>query len=62
MKNLDIRKQILNKKVHYWEVAERCGIHESTLSRMLRRELPDDKKQRILQIIEDIEREGNGRG
>lgn len=62
MANDDIRNHLSKKKIRHWQVADRYGVHEGNFSRMLRRELPDDKKDIILQIIEDIEREANARG
>ncbi len=54
-KNLDIREYARNKGVPFWRIAERYGgMADSNFSRMLRHELPDDKKAEIKAIIDDL--------
>lgn len=57
MKNLDIRKAASNAGIHLWEIAEMYGCTDSTFSKKLRRELPPDEKNRILDIIEKLSKE-----
>lgn len=52
MKNLDIREALKNANMRHWVLADELGIDESTLTRWLRHELPTDKKERIMKIIE----------
>ena len=52
MKNLDIREALKNANMRHWVLADELGIDESTLARWLRHELPKDKKERIMEIIE----------
>lgn len=55
MKNLDIRKYAKDKKINLWEVSERLGYaHETAFSRVLRHELPDETKQQIFKIIDEL--------
>lgn len=54
MANWDIRQNLLLSGVRQWKVAEEMGISESMLSKMLRRELPRDKKEKIGLIIEKL--------
>ena len=55
MKNLDIRNYAKERKVNLWEVSERLGYaHETAFSRVLRHELPQDKKVEIRAIIDDL--------
>lgn len=54
MTNRDIRRAISTAHVKHWEVADVLGIHENTFYRMMRHELPDDKRQQILSAIESI--------
>lgn len=54
MENLEIRRKLKTKKVFQWELAERMEIAEMTLSRKLRRELPEEEKQKIFLIIDEI--------
>lgn len=51
MNNLEIRQAMKEKRLFNYEVAEMLGISEFTLSRKLRKELPEDEKERILDVI-----------
>lgn len=50
--NEEIRTLLKLNKVPVYAVAHCMGVHENTLFRMLRYELPDDIKQNIIRIIE----------
>lgn len=53
MKNMDVRNYAKERNVNLWEVSERLGYsHETAFSRVLRHELPDDKKEEIRTIID----------
>jgi len=52
--NKNIRDTAKVKGVRLWEVADKLGIADTTMSRWLRKELPDDKKCSILAIIDEI--------
>ena len=54
MKNLDIRNEITNSGLNYWQVAEGIGVSDSTFSRLLRHELPDEKKEEIRSAIREL--------
>ena len=54
MANMDIRQLILDKGIRFWEVAEKMGIADGTLSKKLRRELSPEEKRIIRDIIEEI--------
>ena len=51
MKNEMIRKALKDSGMKQWELAEMLGISEFTLSRKLRNELPQEDKDRILNLI-----------
>lgn len=53
-KNFDIKQKALKSGVCLWEVAEAMGIADTSMSRKLRKELPQDEKQRIFDIIDQI--------
>lgn len=54
-----IRVTAKDRGVKLWEIAEVIGITDSNFSRKLRRELPENEKSRIMDIIGEIaEREG----
>lgn len=54
MTNTDIKVAALQAGVKLWELAEALGIADTSLSRKLRRELPDEEKQKILDIIDRL--------
>lgn len=55
MKNIDIRNYAKKRKVNLWEVSERLGYaHETAFSRVLRHELPQDKKAEMRAIIDEL--------
>ena len=52
--NSDIRSTAKTKGVRLWEIAEFLKVSDPTMTRMLRRELPNEEKHRFLSIIEEI--------
>ena len=52
--NREINSAAKSAGVYLWEFAEKLGIQDSAFSRKLRKELPDQEKQAILQIIQDL--------
>lgn len=54
MQNQDIRTAACNAGVCHWQIAEHLGFHESVFSRMMRHELPEDKKKEVFDAIERI--------
>ena len=52
MENMDIRKAASAKGVFLWEVAEKAGMNEFTLSRKLRRELSAEQKTKYFAAID----------
>lgn len=55
MKNKDIRQYAKDRGVNLWQVSEKLGFaHETAFSRVLRHELPYDKKKQIMQIIDEL--------
>lgn len=52
--NKDLRNRAKKSNVSLWEIADVMGISEPTMTRYMRRELPNQKKQEILQIIDDL--------
>lgn len=60
MKNADIREHLKKAGVKMWEVADKLGIYASRLSEMMRYEMPQEKKNEILSIIDQIAIEHKG--
>lgn len=54
MCNTDIRTEAKQAGVYLYAIAERLGISEPTMTRLLRHELPESKKQQINGIIAEI--------
>jgi predicted XRE-type DNA-binding protein len=49
--NMEIRKATKDAGFRMWEVADAYGITDSSFSRMLRKELPPEKKAIIINTI-----------
>lgn len=54
MKNIDIREYAKKKGVKLWKIASALHINDGNFSRKLRQELPNEMKQKIFQIIDQI--------
>lgn len=54
MANIDIRRAAAGAGVKLWQIAEKLGIVDSTLSRKLRHELSTEEKDKIMTIIRDL--------
>ena len=52
--NMDIKSRAKNKGVYLWEVADKLGVIDCNFSRKLRKELPQDEKEKIFNIIDQI--------
>ena len=60
MHNIEIRTRAMIRSVKFYQIADACGLKESTFSRKLRNELPENEKQEILALIDEIA-DGGGR-
>ncbi|MBH0169299.1 hypothetical protein [Fictibacillus sp. 18YEL24] len=58
-KNQDIKNMMRRNKVYTWMVASQIQVHENTLYRWLRNDLPEETRQRIFMAIQNIIEEGN---
>lgn len=52
--NVFIRDHARNHRVCLWQVADALGINESSLSRLLRYELPEEKSRKIIAVIDRL--------
>lgn len=57
MCNIDVRRAAAGSGVRLWQGADALGIADAQLSRKLRKELPDEEKQKIFEIIRNISAE-----
>ena len=54
--NTIIRNTAKEKGVCLWQVADELGVSDVAFSKMLRHELPQEKREKILGIIGDLAR------
>ena len=54
MKNKRVRKSLFVHEVTQAQLADAIGIHEQTLSRKLRHELPLDEQKKLCEEIERL--------
>lgn len=54
MANQDIRQEITENNLRYWQVADKIGLSDGTFSRLLRHELPPEKKEEIRSAIAEL--------
>lgn len=59
MSNADIREAATKSGVKLWQIADAIGIADGTFSRKIRKELPQEEKNRIFSIIEQLSQEAN---
>lgn len=59
MKNQDVRAAAKQAGVFLWQIAAELGVNDGNFSRKLRKELPNEEKEKIMGIIEKLAREGN---
>lgn len=52
--NKDIRAEIFNHSLRNWQVARVMGVHETTLCRWLREEMPPERKERVRKAIRKL--------
>lgn len=52
--NEDIRKALEESGVKHWELAERYGVSASWLSVRLRKELPEEEKEKVFIAIQEL--------
>ena len=57
MNNIDIRARAKEKGVYLWQIADVLQIHDTNFSKMMRHELTDKEKEKIMNIIDSIGKE-----
>ena len=57
--NEDVRRFIRAHDVKTYEVARHLGVHENTLLRWLRDELPEDRKEMIKTAVTELAEEND---
>ena len=54
--NIEIRNAIFTNNIKKWEIANALGVTDSTFSRMLRTEMSEKTKNKILEIIKNYKK------
>ena len=54
MNNQEIRIQAKANNIPLWKIAEAFGVTDSTFSKWLRKELPQEKKKKALEVIANL--------
>ena len=57
MNNQDIRSAATAAGVKLWQIADNLGLADFNFSRKLRKELPQEEKEKIFSIIEQLSQE-----
>ena len=57
MCNQDIRRAAAGAGVKLWQIADALGIADCNFSRKLRKELPQEQKEKIFSIIRKLSQE-----
>ena len=57
MQNIDIRVAITESGLKHYQIAEKMGITDTSFSRLMRHQLTGEKKQHVLEAIEQLKRE-----
>ncbi len=52
--NEELKAYAKEREVFLWQIAERLSLQDSNFSKKLRRELPEEERERILAIIDQI--------
>ena len=52
--NNDIRELAKRNGICLWQIASKLNMRDSNFSRMLRTELPSEKKMKIVKIIKEL--------
>lgn len=60
MNNYDIKETAKKAGIKLWQIADRLGINDGNFSRKLRKELNPEEKQKIFDIIAELQREKKG--
>jgi len=53
-RNLEIRKRAKHDEIKLWQIGELMGMSDANFSRLLRNELDQSTKKRILSIIHQL--------
>ena len=52
--NMEIREKARYSGVRLWQIADALDVQESMFSKKLRKELTEEEKEKIINIIDDL--------
>lgn len=52
-KNQRVREELKKRNMYLWELGVLLGISESTITRLMRTELPDDEQDKLITTIRE---------
>lgn len=57
--NQDLRDMIIESGCFMWQIARRCGVQDTTFSKWMREEMPEDdpRRQMIIKVLKEIGQE-----
>lgn len=58
--NADIRNEAKRKSVRLWEIADKMGVSDQTITKRLRKELNTSEKEIYFNLIQQISAERSG--
>lgn len=54
--NKELREEMKNKGIKFWQVADYCGVTETTIVKWFRHELPKEKANAIKLYLDSVPR------
>lgn len=60
MNNHDIKEAAKKAGIKLWQIADKLGTNDGNFSRKLRKELNPEEKQKIFDIIAELQKEKKG--
>lgn len=60
MNNKGLKDYAKDKGVKLWQIAERLNLNDGNFSRKLRKELSEEEKQKIIEIINTVAKQKRG--
>lgn len=60
MCNVEIKEKAKQCGIRLWQIADKLGLQDCAFSRKLRKELPREEKEKILEIIDQLSQEKLG--
>ena len=55
VKNAKVKVALIENGMKQWQLAQLMGVHEATLSKRMREELPSEEQDRMIDLIEAAE-------